>query len=141
VQQRRKEILTILEAFDLPQMNPNCVERPDSTVASQALHLLNNPMVRALSIQFAQRVESEVGHDRYRQIMQVYRTALSREPTSHEKQLALTTLEKLTSVFAQRERSPGEESLAVEDGLKPETRALAALCHVMMNSAEFLFVD
>ncbi|MFP6765141.1 MAG: DUF1553 domain-containing protein, partial [Planctomycetaceae bacterium] len=136
VQQRRKEIPTILEVFDLPQMNPNCVERPASTVASQALHLLNNPMVRKLSVQFAQRVESEVGPDRYRQIVQIYRIGLSREPTSHEQRLALSTLEKLTAAWQRQVRSAD-----MEDELKPETRALAALCHVVMNSAEFLFVD
>ncbi len=34
VMQRRKEDADILETFDLPQMNPNCIERPDSTVAA-----------------------------------------------------------------------------------------------------------
>ena len=40
VQQRRKQLPTHLETFDFPQMNPNCIERRDSTVAPQALHLL-----------------------------------------------------------------------------------------------------
>ena len=29
---------TLLETFDLPQMNPNCTERQDSTVVSQPLY-------------------------------------------------------------------------------------------------------
>jgi hypothetical protein len=136
VQQRRKEIPTILEAFDLPQMNPNCVERPNSTVASQALHLLNNQMVRDLSLEFAKRVEKEVGDDRYRQVERAYQIALGREPSNAEKQLALGTLEKLTSAWKTQPVDP-----KADDNLKPETRALAAICHVVMNSAGFVFVD
>ena len=49
VQQLRKQIPTHLETFDFPQMNPNCIERRDSTVAPQALHLLNNAMVDQLA--------------------------------------------------------------------------------------------
>ena len=136
VQQRRKEIPTILEAFDLPQMNPNCVERPNSTVASQALHLLNNQMVRELSLEFAKRVEKEAGDDRYRQVERAYQIALARGPSNQEKQLALETIEKLTAAWKKQTADS-----KTDDQLKPETRALAALCHVVMNSAGFVFVD
>ncbi|MBI5759110.1 MAG: PSD1 domain-containing protein, partial [Planctomycetales bacterium] len=46
VQQLRKQLPTLLESFDLPAMNPNCLERMDSLVAPQALHLLNDTTVR-----------------------------------------------------------------------------------------------
>ena len=52
---------TILENFDLPQMIPNCVERPSATVASQALHLMNDSMILKLTGQFAERVQTEAG--------------------------------------------------------------------------------
>jgi hypothetical protein len=136
VLQRRKEIPSILEAFDLPQMIPNCVERPNSTVASQALHLLNNKLIRDHSLSFAKRIEQEVKHDRYAQVQRIYQIALSREPSEEEKQLALNTLTELTAAWEQRLiKSPDP------NGASAQTRALANLCHVMMNSAEFLFVD
>jgi len=59
VRQTRKQIATHLETFDFPPMNPNCLERRDSTVAPQALHLMNNGMVDQLAEQFAQRVSRE----------------------------------------------------------------------------------
>src|SRR5262249_1095161 len=46
VQQTRKHVATHLENFDFPPMNPNCLERRDSTVAPQALYLMNNGMVQ-----------------------------------------------------------------------------------------------
>jgi hypothetical protein len=135
VQQRRKEIPTILETFDLPQMNPNCIERPRSTVALQALHLFNNRMIRQLSEEFAKRVEAEVPLDRARQIDRVYEIALSRPPGPLDKKYAIDTLDALTTRW--RQSSSGESGGA----LPAETRALANFCHVVMNSAAFLFVD
>ena len=54
--QRRTQISTLLQNFDLPRMNPNCIQRPISNVAPQALHLLNNKLIRELSDRFAERV-------------------------------------------------------------------------------------
>src|SRR2546428_5910016 len=59
VQQRRSNIPTILDNFDFPAMTPNCVDRVDSTVATQALHLMNNGMVDDLAGSLAKRVERE----------------------------------------------------------------------------------
>ncbi|MBI1310116.1 DUF1553 domain-containing protein [bacterium] len=146
VRQRRKEIPTILETFDLPQMIPNCVVRPNSTVASQALHLLNNGMVREIADDYADTIVQEVPSDRYRQIERVYQTALSRNPTPEETQLALETLDKLTAQWETQLVSAADatktDSKQTDGDQRPaETRALANFCHIILNSAEFLFVD
>ena len=60
VLQRRKELPTLLESFDFPQMTPNCIERVHTTVASQALNLMNDTWVRQLAGAFARRVASDV---------------------------------------------------------------------------------
>ncbi len=133
IRQRRKEIPTILEAFDLPQMNPNCIDRPNSTVAPQALHLLNNGMVRELALAFATRVEKAEPVDRKKQIERIYQIALSRPPTSEELQFGVKTLEELTTQW--------ETVLKNDPKSQPKTRALANYCHLILNSAAFLFVD
>src|SRR5207249_1686568 len=61
VAQQRKQVPTLLENFDLPQMNPNCIERRDSTVATQALHLMNNRLVQDLAEHFAENVQKQAG--------------------------------------------------------------------------------
>ena len=63
VRQHRTELPTLLESFDLPQMSPNCVERSSSTVAPQALQLLNDAQVHDLAASFAKRVADEAGAD------------------------------------------------------------------------------
>jgi hypothetical protein len=131
VQQRRKQPPTILENFDLPQMNPNCLERPTSTVVTQALHLLNNAMVHELSRSFAERVVAEAGDDPALQIEKVYLSSFSRFPTQEEKELTLGSLAQLTAQWAAQVKERSESAV----------RALANVCHAAINSAEFVYID
>ncbi len=147
VQHRRKEMPTILETFDLPQMNPNCTERPNSTVASQALLLMNNAMIREISQSFAERVQREVGDEPYQQVERVYQLALNRMPDDNEKQLGIETLKQLTAVWkkylddkASKQNNKKDEKTS-ERMETPELLALAKFCHTIINSAAFLYVD
>jgi hypothetical protein len=129
IQQRRKEIPSILETFDLPQMNPNCLQRPESTVPQQALHLMNNAMIDQLADAFAQRVLDEVGDDLARQIDQVHLIALSRPPDEEEKQIGVDALKQLVELWNAEQPNDAPQ------------RALATYCHTMLNSAAFLYID
>jgi hypothetical protein len=132
VQQLRKKIPTHLETFDFPQMNPNCVERRDSTVAPQALHLMNNGMVEQLAAAFAARVRSEAGTDPGRQVETTYLIALSRRPSREEKKLGVESLRKFSGEWAAA-GTIDREALRV--------KSLTAYCHAILNSAAFLYVD
>jgi hypothetical protein len=136
VQQSRKQILTHLENFDYPQMNPNCVERRESIVAPQALHLMNTGMVHNLAEDFAQRVNKHAGADPSKRIERVYLSALSCLPSDEEKQIGLSAMAKLTEQWTKQLADSGKADKEAA-GLK----ALTTYCHTIMNSAEFLFVD
>jgi hypothetical protein len=131
VEVQRKLVPTHLENFDFPQMNPNCIERRDSTVATQALHLMNNGMVRQLAEDFARRVRREAARDPGRQLDWVYLTALSRPPTEQEKEIGLAALSQLGDAW---KKQKAEADSAV-------LRALTIYCHTILNSAAFLYVD
>jgi hypothetical protein len=135
VLQQRKTVVTGLESFDFPLMNPNCIERRDSTVVLQALHLMNNGMIYELADAFARRVEAEAGTDPARQIARIYLVALGRGPDADEQQLGVSSLARLTDRWATPAGSaPPDRPAAVH-------RALATYCHAILNSAEFLYVD
>jgi hypothetical protein len=136
VQQVRKQLPTHLENFDFPQMNPNCLERRDSTVAPQALYLMNNRMVHDLAEQLARRVRREAGSDPAKQIDRTYLIALSRHPSDEEKQVGLRALGKLADEWARQPAVPGKPDKEAA-GLK----ALTTFCHAVVNSASFLYVD
>ena len=136
VRHRRKEMPTILETFDQPQMIPHCLDRPDSTVASQALHLLNNGMVRELSSSFASRVIAEVGDDPTRQIERAYQLAFSRIPDSDEMRFSTQTLADLTDAWNESRANESDDPATTS-----EFEALSNYCHILLNSAEFLYID
>ena len=94
VRQRRTQLATVLDNFDLPPMNPNCSERTESTVSLQALYLLNNGLVHRLADLTASRIKAEAGNDVNKQIDTLYWRALSREPGEDEKRAALEALFK-----------------------------------------------
>ncbi len=135
VQQLRKKLATHMENFDFPQMNPNCVERRDSLVAPQALHLMNNGMVFELAEHFAQRVLRDVGNaaaeDFARQVDEVYWIALSRGPSDDELEIGIEALNQLATNW----------SKTITDAESVRVKALSAYCHAIMNSAGFLYID
>jgi hypothetical protein len=136
VQQQRKVIVTHFENFDFPQMNPNCIERRDSTVAPQALHLMNNGMVHKLAEAFARRIAKEAGNDPARQVESVYLVAFSRPPGEEEKEAGLAALAQLTAQWAEEIAHSGKS-----DPREAAARALATYCHTIINSASFLYID
>ena len=136
VQQTRKQVLTHLENFDFPAMNPNCLERRDSTTAPQALHLLNNGMVQELAEQFAKRVEREAGADPEKRIDLIHLIALGRQPMKEEKSVGQAALTKLKAHWSTHLAATGRADAAAAD-----IKALTDYCHSIMNSAAFLYVD
>jgi cytochrome c553 len=129
VQQLRKQIPTHLETFDFAQMNPNCIERRDSTVAPQALYLMNNGMVDQLAERFAERVRGEAGEDAGSQVERVYWIALSRPPTKGECATGVQAMRDLSTEWAK------------SDAKSARQKALKTYCRAIMNSAGFLYVD
>jgi hypothetical protein len=136
VQQLRKQPPTLLETFDLPAMNPNCLERTESLVAPQALYLLNDSTVRELARRFADLVLADAGDDPARQVRRAFAIALSRPPSADELAACVDTLEKLTAEWM---RQPAGSASPT----KPEAarKAIATVCHTILNSAMFLYID
>ena len=130
VLQRRTKMPTILDSFDYPQMGPNCLERGESIVAPQALHLLNNAMVYELAKHFAARIHREAGDDRERQIERIHIIAWARPPRADELKIALESLGQLTQHWIARANAKDAPA-----------RALVNYCHAVMNSAAFLYID
>jgi len=134
VQHRRKEIPSILETFDQPQMNPNCLQRPSSTVASQALHLLNNKTVRDWAAQLARRAAETDPLNTAVQVEAIYQLTLSREPSEEEKLVALQAITNLEIAW-RKELPPKTSETEIHQ------HALTNFSHAILNSAAFLYID
>ena len=103
VYRRRTLSFPFFETFDLPDQNQTINTRNTSTVAPQALTLMNNPFVIGQAELFADRVAETVPYDIDQQVETVYRTALTRPPTTEEAEVGrqlveLGSLDDLTHV-------------------------------------------
>jgi len=84
VQQQRKIVVTGLESFDFPLMNPNCSDRRDSTVVLQALHLWNNAWSRNWLKTSRGASNPKQEQNLPARIERIYLVALGRPPEANE---------------------------------------------------------
>ena len=136
--QRRSTPVTMLDAFDLPFLSPNCVRRGESIVSSQALQMMNGEQIRESARYLAGRIIDAVGTDPREQIDQLYLTTLNRPPSPAELAAAQKVLLAMNQNWkAFYEATPPSDPIAA----KAAHMALASLCHTLFNSAEFLYID
>lgn len=122
----RNSMLDAFEVFDFA--NPNLVtgHRNTSTLPTQALFLMNNPMVIQQSENFASRLLARQELDNAQRIELAYRQALGRRPTKQERDQTLEYLKTLTAM------SQSED---------PELAAWSSVCHAIFASLEFRYID
>ncbi len=128
IRQRRIHTMTLLQTFDLPSMNPNCVERVNSTVVQQPLYLLHDKVIHGLARKLASNILNET-KGMEEAVILAYKQIINRTPTRKELKGLVESLGELERQFV----------MAKETGQK--NKALAAVCHALFNSAAFLHVD
>ncbi len=138
VLQRRTTRVSLMDAYDLPHMTPNCLERRESTVATQALHMMNSEQMWDHARYLAGRIIDEVGSDSRRQVEQLFLRLFSRAPEEAEIERSLETLEELAGHWPER---LAQDGVKTPIGWTSRWLALAGLSHTMLNSAEFSFID
>ena len=118
----------MMTTFDQCETTLPCGQRDVTTVPTQALAMINNEFVHARSESLAARVSKSAATQDER-IAFAWEFALGRKPTDDERQLA-----------AQHVKSQIYNFKSTDSALS-EHRALESLCHVLLNSNEFLYVD
>jgi len=113
----------IMTLFDGPDQSCSCGKREQTTVAPQALLMMNDSFMRSRSQDFALRVQS-LAKDPRDQIATAFELALGRKPSESERSKALEFLEK------QRSLREGDASGALTD-----------YCQVLFGLNEFLYVN
>ena len=88
----RNRLLELFEAFDFADPNLVLGRRNVSTVATQALYLMNSPFAMEQSKVAAERTLAGESSDDAGRLDRAYRTALGRLPTGRERELALEYL-------------------------------------------------
>jgi hypothetical protein len=129
----------LFEMFDAPTSAVSAPGRETSTVAPQALWLLNNQASWGQARLLAARCVRKAGLQPELQVDRLWRLALGRAPTDEERAEALN----LVSDLAETSGEGGLEGLPPElAGLPPDrARALITLAVGVFNHNEFLFID
>ena len=97
---RRTMAVPLLENFDYSNTVSPLAERTTTTVAPQALTLLNDEFIHRQAAVFARRLAREAGENPATQIRRAYQLAVNRDPTPHEMEIANDLLLRQTSAFA-----------------------------------------
>ena len=130
---KRLTPIPLLQAFDKPDAQQGCGRRDNTTVAPQALALLNDQFVRDRAFEFADRLLAVSSDDAGRWIDTGYQLALGRPPRDSERKAAVAFLE------AQSQRRGQRDAKAASAQVRRD--ALADLCQTLFSLNEFIYVD
>jgi cytochrome c553 len=114
LQMKRSLTLPMLQIFDAPDTSTSCPQRETSTVAPQALALMNSEFSQAQAEQFAARIKKQAGDDPVAAVNAGWRIAFGRSPSEEERKTAVEYLGR---------------------------NSLTRLCLLMFNMSELIYVD
>jgi len=123
----------LMLAFDAPDAQVSCGQRVNTTVAPQALAMLNDPFVRLRSEEFAQRLSREAGSGVHAQIRLAFRLGLSRQPSEDELSVAQAFLKEQAAA-----RRSHDSKLTEDDAT---SLALTDFCQMLFSFNEFIYID
>lgn len=123
---KRSKLVPIMMLFDAPESLQSVGSRSTTTVAPQALLLMNNSHVRAWAREFARRLVPKAKASLDTAVQSGYLIALGRSPSDEE---LADTLSFLHSRM---------ETLGKAEGLE---LALADFCQTLMSLNEFVYVE
>ena len=131
----------VLEAFDAAVVNPNCELRSVSTVAPQALVMLNDGFVVDRATDLANRLIRECGDNTTARIDRLWKLLFGTAPTHADMDRAQSFLGRQTFLLSDPGRVEPARSKDQSTGRSPSDAALASLCHVLLGSNRFLYLD
>jgi hypothetical protein len=129
---KRSEPIGFLQVFDQPEPVQPVGSRGVATVPTQALAMMNSPLVRSAAEGLAKRARTTLGlaptvASGEATIDYCFTAALSRQPNQTERG-------KFATLLAAREQAAG-------DDVAGRQAALADVCHLMFCLNEFVYVD
>ncbi|MSR58747.1 MAG: DUF1553 domain-containing protein [Planctomycetaceae bacterium] len=141
---RRNLRFPLFEAFDRPDTSASCARRNRSTIAPQALILLNSELSLASARDLAGRLLAEPGEAAKQQVRRAYRITLGRDPSAGEAEMALEFLTVQAARLRDSNRPATDLALPRPYPAGTDPYAAAALtdfCLALFNLNEFVYVD
>jgi hypothetical protein len=130
---RRNYPVGLLDVFDFPIMALNCTRRPTTATPLQSLAALNSEFVQDRALKLAERVRADTGPcgDQAAWVERAFLLALARRPSTEEARTCIDSLSQQATVY-RAEPKTREQADAL---------ALAGICHMLLCSNEFLYLE
>lgn len=121
----------LMKVFDFAEPSMVIGRRNRTTVATQALVMLNSPFVTTQSQAFADSLLTQPGMDDRQRVEAAYARALGRTATSGEVSRAERFMEEFEAALGDTETDPA----------KRRAKAWAGFCQTLFASTEFRYLD
>lgn len=115
--------MPMLESFDMPDTSLSCERRETTTVAPQALTLINGEFSLDQAGIFSSSLRKEYGENPASWVEAGWRRALGRPPSAEERQRALQFL------------------ASHQSGASQSASGITELCLMLFNMNEFIYLD
>jgi hypothetical protein len=125
---KRSKLMPMMQVFDAPEALGGVAERPTTTIAPQALLLMNNPNVRHYARALAKRVASDPSMSTEEAVRSGYLIALARSPSPEELADGISFIEQQTESYRKDGKSESGDP------------ALTDFCQILMCLNEFVYV-
>ncbi|MEQ1748704.1 MAG: DUF1549 and DUF1553 domain-containing protein [Prosthecobacter sp.] len=119
---KRQLLMPSMELFDAPTTTDSCALRMQSTVPTQALVMMNDEFVEEQARFLAERAQRESGDDLLKSIERLFHIVLSHSPSESRKTQAIE--------FVKQRELESDRMTALTD-----------LCHVLLNSSQFVYIE
>ncbi len=124
----RSALYEPFQAFDFAEPTTIKGDRDSTTIASQALFMMNSDLMEEQSARLARRIVAGQPGDPEVRLQELYRLALGRRPAEAEVARALAFVDRYDTPSSKNDEAA-------------QHAAWQALCRVILSSNEFLYVD
>lgn len=135
--------LEILSVFDFPHPNDITGQRPNTTVATQALFLLNSPLMKEQARKMAEHWLAKVPEGDLQRYDQIVLNAYSRQSISKDQDSLAADQESEQAAVIEFLKACTQTYMAEGKMTSEQARleAWSELCHAILGSNEFLFYE
>jgi hypothetical protein len=126
---KRSKLIPMMILFDAPDALGGMDRRPTTTIAPQALLIINSAIVRGYADSFARRIGPKDDTPLLDVVRRGYLTALGRPPSATELADTVEFLQEQTASYTKEGRP------------HPRQLALGDFCQVLMGLNEFIYID
>ena len=142
----RNDMYPFFSIFDYPDSSVSVDARPSTMVAQQALFMMNSPLVLAQAEELARHVLSGEDWSDQQRITHLYLTCFARHPDPLQIEGAMAFLDRIrseppTGRSASWPENPMASDAAAPEPMDPELHAWRTLCHALLASNEFIYLD